>query len=127
MAQALSDDLRLRLLKASAAGMSARQAAARFGVGVSTAIRWIARAKEGEPTSRPQGWRRPSALDAQEAFIVALIEERKDVTLDEMVERLSVERQVKISRSALGAWLRGRGWTFKKSPHMHWSKSGRMS
>ena len=84
MAQALSDDLRLRVLKASAAGMSARQAAARFGVGISTAIRWIARAKQGEPTSRPQGWRRPSALDAHEAFVVDLIEDRKDVTLDEM-------------------------------------------
>lgn len=101
MAQALSDDLRLRVLKASAAGMSARQAAARFGVGISTAIRWIARAKDGEPTSRPQGWRRPSVLDAHEAFVVELIEDRKDVTLDEMVERLSVERQVMISRSAL--------------------------
>ncbi|WP_244471190.1 IS630 family transposase [Rhizobium ecuadorense] len=114
MAQALSDDLRLRVVKASASGMSARQAAARFGVGISTAIRWIARAKEGELTSRPQGWRRPSALDAHEAFVVALIEDRKDVTLDEMVGRLFAERQVKISRSALGAWLRGRGWTFKK-------------
>jgi transposase len=127
MAQALSNDLRLRVLKASAAGLSARQAAARFGVGISTAIRWIARASDGEPTSRPQGWRRPSVLDAHETFVVAMIDDRKDVTLDEMVERLSVERQVGISRSALGAWLRGRGWTFKKSPHMHWSKTGRTS
>ena len=65
MAQALSDDLRFRVLKASAAGMSARQAAARFGVGISTAIRWIARAKDGEPTARTQGWRvsgQPMAL-----------------------------------------------------------------
>lgn len=43
-----------------------------------------------------------------------MIDDRKDVTLDEMVERLCVERQVGISRSALGAWLRGGGWTFKK-------------
>lgn len=35
MGRALSDDLRLRVLKASAAGMSARQSAARFGVGIS--------------------------------------------------------------------------------------------
>ncbi len=127
MARALDDDLRLCLLRASAAGLSARQAAARFEVGVSTAIRWIARAKDGEPTSRPQGWKRPSALDAHEAFVIELIEERKDVTLDEMVALLSAERQVRISRIAVGAWLRGRGWTFKKSPHMHWSKTGRMS
>ncbi len=33
MARALSDDLRIRVLIASAAGMSARQAAGRFGVG----------------------------------------------------------------------------------------------
>ncbi|WP_250954836.1 IS630 family transposase [Rhizobium sp. CG5] len=114
MARALSDDLRIRVLKASAAGMSARQAAGRFGVGVSTAIRWIARAVEGEPTPRPQGWKRPSLLDAHEAFVVEMIDDCRDVTLDEMVERLSGERQVSISRSALGAWLRGRGWTFKK-------------
>jgi transposase len=57
MARALSDDLQLRVLKASATAMSARQAAAWFAVGISTAIRWIARARDGEPTSRPQGWR----------------------------------------------------------------------
>ncbi len=99
MGRALGDDLRLRVLKASAAGMSARRVAARFGVGISTAIRWIARASDGEPTSRPQGWRRSSVIDAHEAFVVDMIYDREDVTLDEMVERLSVERQVGISRS----------------------------
>ncbi|THK33593.1 transposase [Ensifer sp. MPMI2T] len=117
----------MRVLKASAKGVSARQAAARFGIGVSTAIRWIARAREGERTARPQGWRRSSSLDAHEAFVIEMIDDRKDVTLDEMVERLCAERQMRISRSALGAWLRRRGWTFKKSPHMHWSRIGRMS
>ncbi|MER8880308.1 IS630 family transposase [Mesorhizobium sp. M0684] len=94
--------------------MSARQAAARLGVGVSSAIRWIARAKIGELAPRPQGRRRASSLDAHEAFIGGLIEERKDITLNEMVERLLAEHSVRISRSALSAWLRGRGWTFKK-------------
>lgn len=36
-------------------------------------------------TPWPQGWRRQAAVDAHEEFIVALIEERKDLTLDEMV------------------------------------------
>ncbi|WP_287381652.1 IS630 family transposase [Mesorhizobium sp.] len=114
MGRALSGDLRSRVLKASDEGMSARQAAARFGVGVSSAIRWIARAKIGELAPRPQGRRRASSLDAHEAFIVGLIEERKDITLNEMVERLVAEQSVRISRSALSAWLRGHGWTFKK-------------
>lgn len=55
MARALSNDLRSRVLKASSDGLSARQAAARFGAGISSAIRWIARAKIGELTPRPQG------------------------------------------------------------------------
>ncbi|MER8461279.1 IS630 family transposase [Mesorhizobium sp. M1300] len=114
MGRALSGDLRSRVLKASDEGMSARQAAARFGVGVSSAIRWIARAKIGELAPRPQGRRRASSLDAHEAFIVGLIEERKDITLNEIVERLVAEQSVRISRSALSAWLRGHGWTFKK-------------
>ena len=123
MGRALSGDLRSRVLKASGEGMSARQAAARFGVGVSSAIRWIARAKIGELAPRPQGRRRASSLDAHEAFIVGLIEERKDITLNEMVARLEAEQSMRIGRSALSDWLRGHGWTFKKSPHMHWSRS----
>ena len=113
MGRALSGDLRSRVLKASDEGMSARQAAARFGVGVSSAIRWIARAKIGELAPRPQGRRRASSLDANEAFVVGVIEKRKDITLNEMVERLVATHSVRISRSALSAWLRGLGWTFK--------------
>ncbi|MER8948817.1 IS630 family transposase [Mesorhizobium sp. M0959] len=125
MGRALSGDLRSRVLKASDEGMSARQAAARFGVGVSSAIRWIARAKIGELAPRPQGRRRASSLDAHEAFIVGLIEERKDITLNEMVERLVAEQSVRISRSALSAWLRGHGWTFKKKS-AHALEQGRL-
>jgi hypothetical protein len=45
---------------------------------------------------------------------VGLIEERRDITLHEMAARLLAEHAVSIRRSALSAWLRGRGWTFKK-------------
>lgn len=127
MARALSGDLRSRVLKASADGMSARQAAARFGVGVSSAIRWIARARLGERTPRPQGRRPGSRLDAHEAFIVGLIKERRDITLNEMAGRLASERSVAIGRSALSDWLRRNGWTHKKSPRMHWSRIVRTS
>ena len=51
-----------------------------------------------------------------------MIEEEKDITLNEMVLRLHEERAVSIGRSALDVWLRKRGWTFKKRPHMHWSR-----
>lgn len=100
-----------------------RQAAAPFGGGVSSAIRWIARAKIGELAPRPQGRRRASSLDAHKGFVIGMIEERKDITLNEMVERLEGEQSVKISRSALSAWLGRHGWTFKKSPRTHWSRT----
>jgi len=127
MARALSEDLRSRVLQASSDGLSARQAAARFGVGVSTAIRWIGRAKLGERSARAQGWRRGSRLDPHETFVFEMIEGQKDITLDEMVIRLAAEANVVIGRSALSIWLGHRGWTFKKRPHTHWSRSGRTS
>jgi transposase len=113
----------VRVLRASTEGLSARQAAVRFGVGISTAIRWIARARQGERTARPQGRRRGSSLDAHEVFIVGLIADQRDITLSEMAARLLGERLVSIRRSALSAWLRGRGWRFKKSPPMRWSRN----
>ncbi|WP_323150423.1 transposase, partial [Pseudomonas oryzihabitans] len=42
----LSDDLRVRVLEAGAAGGSARSLAKRFGIGISTAIRWLRRERE---------------------------------------------------------------------------------
>lgn len=125
MGRALSHDLRMRVLKATAGGMSARQAAARFGVGISTAIRWVARARSGELEARSVGRRRGSRLDAHEAFISAMIEAQKDITLDEMVDRLLAKRGARIGRSALSNWLRRQSYTFKKRPHTHWSRCGR--
>jgi transposase len=127
MGQALSGDLRIRVLRASADGMSARRTAARFGVAASTAIRWIARAKAGEFEARRTGRRRGSSLDAHEAFILSMIEKQKDITLNEMVGRLIKERGVRIGRSGLNNWLHGRGFTFKKRPHTHWSRNGQTS
>ncbi|MFC5508636.1 hypothetical protein ACFPN9_25705 [Bosea massiliensis] len=111
MTPALSDDLRGRALKASSDGHSVRQAAARLGVGIWTAIRWIARARLGE---RVKGRRRASRLDADEAFIVGLIADRRNITLNETMARLSGEWSVVIGHSGLRSWLRSHGWRFKK-------------
>ena len=127
MTRAFSDDLRSRVLAAAHDGISARSAAARFGIGISTAIAWIASARHGQMTPAKQGRRGGSRLDAHGDFIVGMIEEEKDITLNEMVLRLAEEKAVSIGRSALDVWLRKRGWTFKKRPHMHWSRNGQIS
>ena len=123
MGRALSHDLRERVLTASQEGISARQAARRFGVSASSAIRWIARAGQGETGPRKPGRKKASRLDPHGGFIVALIEEQKDITLDEMVVRLAEGCDTKIGRSMLSKWLRSRGFTYKKRPHMHWSRN----
>ena len=53
MARAYSQDLRDRVIDAALAGLPARQAAVRFGVGIATAIVWVGRAlHSGERTAR---------------------------------------------------------------------------
>lgn len=85
--------------------MSARSAVARFGIGISTAVAWIASARAGRLSPAKQGRRGGSRRDAHEDFIVGMIEEAKDITLNEMVLRLHEERTVSIGRSALDVWL----------------------
>ena len=89
MARAYSDDLRARVIDMAGAGASARAAAVRFGIGVSTAIEWIRRARQdGERSARRQGKPRGFCLDVYEAFIAAVIGETKDITLNEMAIKL---------------------------------------
>ena len=60
MSRAYSSDLRERVLDAVAEGTSARGSAARFGIGVATAVRWVRRWREtGEREAHRQG--HPSA------------------------------------------------------------------
>lgn len=128
MARAYSDDLRGKVLDAMASGLSTHKAAARFGIGIATAVVWARRFREhGETRARTSGGRHGSRLDPHAAFVEGLIADRKDVTLDEMVARLADERGLAVGRSTLSDWLRARGWTFKKSPPMRWSRTARMS
>ena len=79
-ARALSDDLRVRVLEAGAAGGSARSVAKRFGIGngISTAIWWLRREPEsGKQAAWRPGKPRGSRLEGHEAFIVDMIEAQK--------------------------------------------------
>ncbi|MQW79202.1 IS630 family transposase, partial [Sinorhizobium meliloti] len=84
------------------------------GIGISTAIAWIASARQGQVSAAKQGRPGGSRLDDHEAFIIGMIEASKDITLNEMVLRLEEDRSVSIGRSTLDVWLRKRGFTFKK-------------
>jgi transposase len=114
MSGAYSIDLRGRVLDAVDAGSSARQAAARFGVGVATAIRWVRRWREtGKRTARKQGHPIRSKLDAHETWLLGLIEETVDITLDEMRHRLAEDRGVHAGYTTLWRFFDRRGITVK--------------
>lgn len=124
MGRAYSADLRGRVIDAVASGSSARSAAARFGVGVATAIRWVRRHREtGERTARRQGHPVGSKLDAHAAFLMGLIGETVDMTLAEMRERLAAERGVRAGTGTLWRFFHRREITVKKRPGMRASSS----
>jgi transposase len=117
-------DLRGRVLDAVEAGSSARQAAARFGIGVATSIRWVRRWREtGERTARKQGHPAGSKLDAHEAYLLGLIEQTVDITLKEMRQRLADECGVRAGYGTLWRFFDRRGITVKKRPAMRASRS----
>ena len=128
MARAYSQDLRDRVINAALAGLAARQAAARFGVGIATAIVWVRRARQsGERTARRQGQPRRSKLDPHRDFVLGLVAATSDITLVEMQERLATERGVTASVGTIWTFLDRCDMTVKKRPPMRRSRIGLMS
>ena len=123
MAEALSTDLRKRVVDAVNGGMSRRQAAAHFKVGVSSAIRWVAQAlSTGDVRPKKQGGdRRSAAIETQADFILSLLGKDRDATLLEMRGALA-EKGHSFSISALSRFFARRGITLKKSPRTRPSK-----
>jgi transposase len=122
MARAYSQDLRDRVIDA---GMSARQAAERFGIGVATAIVWVRRAREGERRARKQGQPKRSKLDPHRAFLLGVIEAEPDITIAEMQERLRSDAGVTASVGTIWTFLDRAGLTFKKRPPTRPSRTAR--
>ncbi|MER8731214.1 hypothetical protein NKH28_15425 [Mesorhizobium sp. M1227] len=85
MTRSLSAGLRGRVIAADV-GVSARKAARRFRIGISTA----------------KSWYRPSLYHRG----------RADITLAEIGERLAAERGVRVALSTVWLFLDRRGWTF---------------
>lgn len=128
MTRSLSSDLRMRVIAAVGEGLSTREAARRFRVGISTVGTWCRRYRaSGETAARKQGQPSRSKLDPHEGFILGLIAEQPDVTLAEIAERLAAEHGVRVVASTVWVFLDKRGVTFKKRRRMPASSSARMS
>jgi transposase len=95
-------DLRKRVVAAVAGGMSRAEAARRFAVSHSSAIRWTKRATEtGSPAALPMGGKKPFALADEAQWIRARLAEKPDITGRELLAEL-MKRGVTVSY--YGVW-----------------------
>ena len=127
MARALSLDLRRRVVAAVEAGASRRQAAERFGVGVSSAIRWVAQARAtGDVAPKRQGGaRRTSRIDGHAPLIMGWIAAEPDLTLPEIAARLEEAVGYRPPPSVVHAFFKRQGVTRKKRPRTPPNRIGR--
>ncbi len=116
MAAYLSQDLRLRVIRAVESGLSRNAAAKRFGISAASAVRWMqAYLSTGRTQAKPCGGdRRSRRIEAQADFLRAAIHQTPDVTLAELQQRLCSERGETFAISTLHEFFRRHGITLKK-------------
>jgi transposase len=117
MARSLSVDLRSRLVAAVRGGLSRRAAAARFGVSVATAVRWLdVWRRTGAVGPRRQGGdRRTGRIEAVGATILGALKGKVDLTLDELVELLWQRHGQRFARSTVWRFLDRHAMSVKKN------------
>lgn len=116
MTRAYSLDLRERVAGFVVSGGTCREAAARYGVGVATAVRWARRLREsGSVAALPMGGTRRAVLAGERDWLLARIKEKPDLTLRAIQAELA-ERGVKVSYDAVWRFFGQQGVSFKKKP-----------
>jgi transposase len=117
MGKAHSEDLRERVVAEVAAGASRREAARRFKVGVSSAIRWSDLKDEtGGVAPRPRGGKPRSPLEPHADWLLKLNRAEPDLTLEAIVARCVKDLGVKTSEASLRRFFKRHAITFKKKP-----------
>ena len=113
MPKACSVDLRERVIDAVEEGASRHEAADRFEVSVSSAIKWLRGwQREGRRGPKPRGGSR-SPLEDHAVALLALVAEHPDWTLAEFLAAMR-KRRIPGSRSGLWRFLERHGISRKK-------------
>lgn len=124
MSRALSVDLRVRVLSAVSAGATHRDAGERFGVSAASVSRWRKR-QLGSPQPKPLGGdRRSQGMEAHGAAILALVADRRDMTLAEIKIKAGLaEKCLRASIGGLWRFFDRHKITLKKSRRMPASRT----
>jgi len=114
MPRPYSADMRARVVGRVESGASRREAAEHYEVSASTAVIWVKCFREtGRCAAKPRGGS-ISPLEEHAAFLLALVDEQPDLTLDEVVCAMR-RRKVPGSRTAVWRFFQRHKITFKKS------------
>ena len=115
MVKPYSNDLRERAVKAVVGGEPTRVVADRFGVAVSSVVKWHQRfRKTGSVAPGKMGGHRKRVLEPHRDFILGQIEHTPHLTVRGLKVILA-ERGITVSRHAVWAFLRKEGLSFKKN------------
>jgi len=113
MPKPYSIDLRSRVIADVEAGCSRREAAEQYGVSPSVVVIWAQRFDEtGSVAAKPSGGS-VSPLEDHADFLLGLITDEPDMTLDEIVAAMR-KRRIAGSRSAVWRFFERHGISFKK-------------
>ena len=114
MPKPYSIDLRGRVVEEVENGASRREAAERYGLSPSVVVIWMQRFEEtGSAAAKPSGGS-TSPLEKHADFLLGLIADKPDLTLDEIVAAMR-KRRIAGSRSAVWRFFNRRGISFKKN------------
>jgi transposase len=124
MTAPLSNDLRLRVVRAVEGGLSRRSAAVKFDISIASAVRWHQRYKRTgsvEPDAIG-GDRHSHRAEVHAARVLGWIDENRDITLVEIADRLAAEGHV-FAPATIWRLLDRHDYTVKKRPPMPQSRT----
>ncbi len=110
-----SNDLRVRVIHVVESGVAARAAARQFVIADATAIRWVKRWREtGSVEAKSIKGQSRSPLKRHEEWLLDLVRQEPDLTLEEIQRRLLDERQQKAGIGSVWRFFDRNGISFKK-------------
>jgi transposase len=115
MPKAYSADIRGRVIARVESGASRREAAEQYEISASAAVKWVKCFRDtGICAAKPRGGS-TSPLEEHADWLLGLVAERPDLTLDEVVLAMRKQR-IPGSRSAVWRFFNRHKITFKKKP-----------
>lgn len=114
--RAYSNDLRSRVVAEVATGMSRREAARLYRVSASSAVRWAELHDEtGSVNPRPRGGKSRSPLEPHTDWLLNLVAQEPDLTLQELEGRIFEGLGLVTTERSIRRFFKRHGVSFKKN------------